>query len=64
MPMMPGIALERLGQHLAAVDARQAQVRDQDVEREPLELLERLLARGGLRHLVASVGQPFGHDGA
>ncbi len=40
-----GIAGEGLVEDLAAVDARQPQVRDEDVEREVVEPRERLLAR-------------------
>ena len=41
MATMSGIALEGRLDDLAAVDARQAQVGDDDVEREPVEPLER-----------------------
>ena len=45
--------------HLAAVDARQAQVRDDDIEGKPLQLGQRRLARCGLRHLETLVPKPF-----
>ncbi len=57
-----GVAVERRGQHGAAVDARQPQVRHQDVEREAFEPFERLLTRRGFAHAEAGLGQPFGHD--
>ena len=55
-----GIALEGGVDHLAAVDARQAQIGDDDVEGKPLQLLERRLARTGLDHREALVHEPFG----
>ena len=41
------------------LDARQAKVRDDDVEGEALQLLERRLAGRRLDHLESFVGQPF-----
>ena len=59
----PRIALERGVEHLAAVDARQAQVGDEDVEGKALQLVERLLAGRGLGDGEALFGEPFGHHG-
>ena len=59
------VALQGRVEHLAAVDAGQAQVRDQDVEGELLELLEGLLAGRRPRSTCeARVGEALGHDGA
>jgi hypothetical protein len=54
-----GIAFERPFDDLPAVDARQAQVGDEDVEGEGRKPLEGLLAAGGLLDDEAVVGQPL-----
>ena len=59
----PRVALERGVEHLAAVDAGQAEIRDQDVEGEAFQLVERLLAGRSLGDREALFGEPFGHDG-
>ena len=58
---MPGIPLERRVNHLPAVDARQPQVGDDDVEGEALQLFERRFARRRLDHLESLVGQALRH---
>ncbi len=58
------VALQRRGQHFAAVDAGQAQVGDEHVEGKAFELLEGLLARRRFGHLVPGVGEAFGHHSA
>ena len=55
-----GIALEGGFDDLAAVDARQPQVRDDDVEREFAQQLERSFARFGLGHLEALLDEALG----
>ena len=57
-----GIARERGFDHLAAVDARQAQVRDDDVEGKTVERLDRGLAVRGFGHLVACVPKSFSYN--
>ena len=59
-----GVPLQRGGEHLAAVDAGQTEVRDEDVEREPLELFEGLFTGRRLDHRETGVGQALGHHGA
>jgi hypothetical protein len=57
-----GIAGERLVQHLAAVDARQSQVGDEDIEGEVAEPCQRLFAAAGLLDAVTLLGEAFRHD--
>ena len=59
----PRITLEGGVEDLAAVDARQAQVGDEDVEGEPLELVEGLFAGGRFGDGEALLGQALGNDG-
>ena len=54
------VALERGVEHRAAVDARQPEVRDDDVEGELGEPRQRLFAVRGLLDDEAVVGQPLG----
>ena len=54
-----GVTLERGLEHGASVHAGEAEVRDDDVEREIGEPRERLFAAGGLFHDEAVVGQAF-----
>jgi hypothetical protein len=54
---------DRVLEHLAAVDARQAQVGDHDVEGELGQPLDGLFPVGRLHHLEAVLGQAFGHHG-
>ena len=56
-----GVARDGRLEHLGSVDARQAQVGDDDVEREIGQPAERRLAGLGLRDLVAVVGQLLGN---
>ena len=60
MAMMSGIALDGGFDDGRAVDARQPQVGDDDVEREIGELREGRFARLGLLDVVAAVGQLLG----
>ena len=55
-----GVAFERGVEHLPAVDARQPQVGDQDVEREVGQPLQRFLAAARLLDDEAVVGEPLG----
>ena len=55
-----GVARERGVEHLPAVDARQAQVGDDDVEGELGQALQRLFPAVGLFDRKAVVGQPLG----
>ena len=58
-----GIALERRGEDLAAIDAGQAQVRDQDVEGEIARAARALASPDAASvYLEALLGEPFGHD--
>ena len=57
----PGVAVDGRGNHLASVDARQAQVGNDDVEGKPLQIGKRRFARGGLRNLETLVPEPFRH---
>ena len=59
-----GITLEGGVEHHGAVDARQPQVRQHDVEGAFREALDRRLAAVDLDHPVALVGQPLGGDPA
>ena len=56
-----GITLQSGIDDAAAVNARQAQVGDDDVEGEALQLFEGLLARSGLGNLETLVQEPFRH---
>ena len=47
---------------LAAVDARQAEVGDDDVEGKTVERFDRGLAVRGLGHLVACVSKSFSYN--
>ena len=57
-----GIARARGVDHRGAVDARQPQVGDQEVEGELLNQFERLLAALGLDDFEAALGQAFGRQ--
>ena len=57
-----GIAGERLVEDLPAVDARQPQVGDQDVERKLVQPLERLFARAGLLDPEPVLAEPLRDD--
>ena len=59
-----GIALARGLDHPRAVDARQAQVGDDDVEGELIEQLEGLFAAVGLDDFEPALGQALGHQPA
>ena len=54
------ILLERRLDHLSPVDAGEAEVRDDDVEREISEQSKSILARLCLNDTVAVLRQPFG----
>ena len=58
----PGIARDRFVDHLAAVDARHAKIRDDDIERELLEEFEGSFPVLGLRHLEAMLLQSLRHQ--
>jgi hypothetical protein len=60
--MTMGIALERRLEDLGAADARQAQVREQDVEGELGELLESELSARGLLHGESVLDEALRHD--
>ena len=55
-----GVALDRGVEDLAAVDARQPEVGDEDVEGERRQALERLFAARRLLDDEAVIGEPFG----
>jgi hypothetical protein len=57
-----GIPAERLVEYLAAVDAWQAQIGDEDVEGKIVEPGNRLFARAGLLNLKRLFGQPLRDD--
>ena len=59
----PRITLEGGVEDLAAVDARQPEIRDEDVVGEALQLVDGLLAGRGFGHGEAFLGEPLGHDG-
>ena len=56
-----GIALDGGVDDSGAVDSRQAEVRDDDVEREFCEPADRFLAGIRLCHLIAAVGELLGY---
>ena len=60
MAMMSGIAGEGLVEDLPAVDAGQAEVGDEDVERELVQPLEGFFAGAGLLDAESVLGQPLG----
>ena len=60
MAMMSGISFERRIEHVAAADAGQAEVGDQDVERELGQALQGLFAGPGLLNRKPVVRQPLG----
>ena len=55
-----GVALERGVQHLPAVDAREPEIGDQDVEGERRQPFERLLATRRLLDQEPVIDEPFG----
>ena len=56
-----GVSRNRGLEHLAAIDAGQAEIRDDDIEGELGQPLDGLFAVGGFDHEVAAVRQPLGH---
>jgi hypothetical protein len=60
----PGIALERRFDHNLAIDARQAQIGDDDIEGEFAQQLEGALAVLGLSDFKSLFGKAFRHHAA
>ena len=56
-----GVALDRRLEHLPAVEARQPQVGDDDVEGELRQTFERGLSAVGLDHVEPVVAEAFGN---
>ena len=57
-----GIAGEGGFDYLAAVDTRQAEVRNDDVKGKTIDGFDRSLAIGGFGHLVAGVSKSFSYN--
>ena len=62
MAMMSGYRLSASSRTFAAVDSRQSQIRNQDVEGKVAELCERLFPAAGLLDAKVAFGQSLGHD--
>ena len=55
-----GVALESRREHLGAIDTRQTEIGEQDVERKVGQVLDRCLTALGLDHPIAVVDKPLG----
>jgi len=55
------ISCERFVEHATPVHAGQSQVRDEDVERELVQAIERFFPCSGLFHAISDIAEPLGN---